>query len=225
VVLANEVLDAMLVKCFAPRGGIFERCVGYNASGDLIWLERPADPCLWAQIDAIIEGLCAPLDKGYCSEFNPFLGVWMVELAERLHQALVLIIDYGYRRREHYHPQRHQGTLLCHYRHRAHDDPFFYPGLQDISANVDFTGVAQAGVDANLTLLGYTSQAQFLLSGDIDELLSRASHERQHLQMAQQIKRLILLGEMGERFQVMALGRNVEPPLRGFMGRDHRARL
>lgn len=117
----------------------------------------------------------------------------------------MLIIDYGYPRAEYYHPQRCQGTLLCHYRHRAHDDPFFYPGLPDISANVDFTAVAQAGAATNL-LLGNTGQSQFTLSGDIERLLGRAQSEREYLRMAQQLKGLTLPSEMGERFQVMAPG-------------------
>lgn len=140
-------------------------------------------------------------------------------------RALVLIIDYGYPRAEYYHPQRCQGTLLCHYRHRAHDDSFFYPGLQDIRANVDFTAVAQAGAVANLMLLGNTSQAQLTLSGDIERLLARAQSEREYLRMAQQLKRLTLPSEMGERFQVMALGRNIELPMAEFVRRDFRGRL
>lgn len=137
----------------------------------------------------------------------------------------MLIIDYGYPRAEYYHPQRCQGTLLCHYCHRAHDDPFFYPGLPDISANVDFTAVAQAGAAANLMLLGNTSQAQLTLSGDIERLLARAQSEREYLRMAQQLKRLTLPSEMGERFQVMALGRNIELPMAEFVRRDFRGRL
>jgi SAM-dependent MidA family methyltransferase len=149
----------------------------------------------------------------------------MQALTARSARALVLIIDYGYPGAEYYHPQRCQGTLLCHYRHRAHDDPFFYLGLQDISANVDFTAVAQAGAAANLMLLGYTSQAQFTLSGDIEKLLARAQSEREYLRMAQQLKRLTLPSEMGERFQVMALGRNIELPMAEFVRRDYRGRL
>jgi SAM-dependent MidA family methyltransferase len=226
VVLANEVLDAMPVQCFTLRTNeVLERRVGCSANGDLTWLEEQADPRLKARVQAIIETLPEPLPNGYFSELNPALGAWMLALSERLDQALVLIIDYGYPRREYYHPQRGQGTLLCHYKHRAHDDPFFYPGLQDISANVDFTAVAQAGAAARLKLLGYTSQAQFLLHSGIDAFSSRATNERERLQLAQQIKRLVLPGEMGERFQIMALGRNIDKPSNGFAGRDLRARL
>lgn len=226
VVLANEVLDAMPVKCFALRGSeIGERLVGYSTGGELIWVERPADAHLCAKVGDIIAGSIEPLPDGYCSEFNVALRAWMRALAERMVQALVLIVDYGYPRREYYHPQRRQGTLLCHYRHRAHDDPFFYPGLQDISANVDFTAVAEAGVAAGLALKGYTSQVQFLLANGIEQFYARAGNDLQRLQFSQHIKRLILPSEMGERFQVMAFGKGIETPLRGFSRRDYRARL
>jgi SAM-dependent MidA family methyltransferase len=224
VVLANEVLDAMPVKCFKLRGQeIFERRVSCVGDG-LGWLERPADARFQAQLRAIIDALPEPLQDNYCSELNPALNAWMHALAERLKRALVLIVDYGYPRHDYYHPQRRQGTLLCHYRHRAHDDPFFYPGLQDISASVDFTAAAHAGTAAGLNLLGYTSQTQFLLADNLDELLAGAASELEYLQMAQQLKRLTLPDEMGERFQIMALGRDIRAP-QGFTRRDYRGRL
>jgi SAM-dependent MidA family methyltransferase len=225
VVLANEVLDAMPVTCFALReNAVFERRVTLD-QGNLIWIEQPADAHLRARVEAIMEVLPTPLPDGYRSELNPALGAWMRSLAEPLHQALLLIIDYGYPRREYYHRQRSCGTLLCHYQHRAHDDPFFYPGLQDISANVDFTAVAQASAAADFDLLGYTSQAQFLLSSGLDALFACAANECERWRFTQEVKRLTLPGEMGDRFQVMALGRGIESRLLGFAGRDYRARL
>ncbi len=226
VVLANEVLDAMPVRCFkVGTQGLLERRVGVHPSGQLEWVDRPANDGLESRVNHITQALAEPLSIGYCSEFNPLLSAWIRSLSEQLGQAVVLLIDYGYPRREYYHPQRHCGTLLCHYRHRAHDNPFFYPGLQDISSNVDFSAVAEAAADAGLTLLGYTSQAQFLLASGLDELYAQARDTQEQLQYAQQIKRLTLPAEMGERFQVMALGKNYQQSLRGFALRDYRFRL
>lgn len=225
VVLANEVLDAMPVTCFAVRADErFERRVGCDPAGKLIWRESPADRRTRARVAAITASLPEPLPDGYRGEFNPALDAWMNALGARLAGGLVLICDYGYPRAEYYHSQRYQGTLLCHYRHRAHDDPFFYPGLQDIGANVDFTAVAEAAAAADLELLAYTNQAQFLLAGGVLEALEQAVDEKERLRMAQQIKRLTLPGEMGDRFQVMALGKNYAPTTQ-FSLRDFRARL
>jgi SAM-dependent MidA family methyltransferase len=139
--------------------------------------------------------------------------------------GVVLLIDYGYPRAEYYHPQRREGTLLCHYRHRAHDDPFFLPGLQDISANVDFTAVAEAAVAAGFAVQGFTTQAQFLLGAGITGFVERAGDDLERLHVAQQIKRLTLPGEMGDRFHVMALSKGVTRRLSGFSLRDFRNRL
>lgn len=226
VIVANEVLDAMPVQCFALRGGaIVERRVTAVRDPALAWYGQAADADLGARVSAVLESLPEPLPDDYYSELNPALGAWMRTLAERLSQALLLIIDYGYPRREYYHPQRHTGTLLCHYQHRAHDDPFFYPGLQDISANVDFTALAEAARAARLELLAYTTQAQFLLAAGLDEIFARAADEREHLHLSQQLQRLTLPGEMGDRFQLMALGRDLELPAQAFTNRDQRVRL
>ncbi len=223
VVLANELLDAMPVSCFAIRAGqVMERCVGSTDAG-LGWVERKAGETL----NAVIEALDLQLPDGYCSELNPGLAPWMRALGAFVERAAVVLIDYGYPRREYYAAQRSMGTLICHYRHRAHDDVFWYPGLQDITANVDFTAVAEAGEAAGLDLLGYTTQAHFLMSSGLDELFQEALGEDAlaQLSLAQQVKTLTLPGQMGERFQVMALGKGIEGPLRGFALRDLRNRL
>jgi SAM-dependent MidA family methyltransferase len=225
VILANEVLDAMPMTCFALRENtLFERRATFDQES-LIWIEQPADASLRARIEAIIAVLPTPLPDGYRSELNPALSAWMRSLAGPLHQALLLIIDYGYPRSEYYHAQRSCGTLLCHYQHRAHDNPFFYPGLQDISANVDFSAVAEASAAAGFDLLKYTTQAQFLLSSDLDNLFASAANECERWRLAQEVKRLTLPGEMGDRFQVMALGRGIESRQLGFAGRNYLARL
>lgn len=223
VVLANELLDAMPVSCFAIRAGrVMERCVSETDAG-LAWVEREAGEVLRAHVEA----LDLELPDDYGSELNPGLAPWMRALGEFIERAAVVLIDYGYPRREYYAAQRTTGTLICHYRHRAHEDVFYYPGLQDITANVDFTAVAQAGEAAGLDLLGYTTQAHFLMGNALDELFQEALGEDTlaQLSLAQQVKTLTLPGQMGERFQVMALGKGVEGPLRGFALRDLRHRL
>jgi SAM-dependent MidA family methyltransferase len=226
IVLANEVLDAMPVRCFKQGAeGLWERRVGVDSEGEFRWIEQPADSTLRSEVDTIKHQLIEPLPPGYCSEVNMQLGAWISAIKSILEQAIILIIDYGYPKREYYHPQRHRGTVLCHYRHRAHEDPFFYPGLQDISANVDFSAVAEAAYASGLSVLGYTTQAYFLLANGLDEIFAELTDERLRLRYSQQIKRLTLPSEMGERFQVIALGQAFDCPLRGFALRDFRHRL
>ena len=226
VILGNEVLDAMPVQCFSlGKQGVLERRVGVEDDGRFGWRDLPASADLSLKVRGVTEQLSDPLPLGYCSEINPLLGVWMNALAESLAEAVIILIDYGYSRREYYHPQRTQGTLLCHYQHRAHDDPFFYPGLQDISANVDFTAVAEAGVAAGMELMGYTNQAHFLFANGLDEIFAEVHDDGLRFRYAQQIKLLTLPSEMGERFQVMALSKSFNEPLQGFALRDLRFRL
>ncbi len=226
IVLGNEILDAMPAQCFAVRGStVVERQVGVDENNQPGWQERPADELLLAHVANISKDLPAALEDGYCSEFNARLDPWMQSLAECLDQAVVLLIDYGYPRREYYHPERRDGTLICHYQHRAHNDPFFYPGLQDISANVDFTAVAEAAEASGLSLAGYTSQANFLIANGLEEFYAEAVDEQARLRMSQQIKLLTLPSEMGERFQVMALSKGVTESLQGFSLRDYCSRL
>jgi SAM-dependent MidA family methyltransferase len=138
-----------------------------------------------------------------------------------------LLIDYGFGRSEYYHPQRSGGTLMCHYRHRAHGDPFFLPGLQDITAHVDFTAVATAGVDAGSSLAGYTTQAQFLLNAGITQLLAQTPVEESaaYLPQAAAVQKLVSPAEMGELFKVLALSRGIDVPLLGFVEGDRAERL
>jgi SAM-dependent MidA family methyltransferase len=188
---------------------------------------RPAEPALADAVANLQRSLSEPLTAGYVSEINPMLGPWLGALGDCLAEGLVLLIDYGYPRREYYHPQRDGGTLLCHYRHRAHDDPLVLIGLQDITASVDFTAVAEAALDAGLAVAGYTTQAHFLIGSGLDQLVadSDATDMRAHLELARQVKLLTLPGEMGERFKVMALTKNFEHPLAAFAVRDLRGRL
>jgi SAM-dependent MidA family methyltransferase len=228
IVLANEVLDAMPVERFRiGAGGSIESLQVVWCEGRFDWQAAPADAELAQRVRQLQQELGGPLPVGYSSEINLVLGAWVQGLSKVLASGLALLIDYGYPRREYYLRERTDGTLLCHYRHRAHPDPFAFIGLQDITAHVDFTAVAEAGVQAGLEVCGFTTQAHFLLGSGLDELLvaSDPADMREHLERVRQAKLLTLPGEMGERFKVLGLCRGVEGPLRGFAVQDQRHRL
>lgn len=210
--VANEVIDALPATRFLLReDGLFELCVGGGADG-FHWVERPAPDTLRALLrERLGEDLDA-LPRPYCSEVHGTLAPWLTALTGQLAQGLALFVDYGYPRPVYYSPERSDGTLVCHYRHHAHGDPFFLPGLQDITAFVDFTAVAEAARACGLEVLGYTPQAQFLLGNDIAAFLARLDGLpfAERLVQVNAVKMLMLPGQMGERFQVMALGRGVE---------------
>ncbi len=212
VVLANEVLDAMPVHKFKYENELQEFFVDWKNQG-LIWHFGSASADLQAQVDQ----LGIDFSDDYESEINLALSSWVASLSQVLQRGLMLFIDYGYPRHEYYHPDRNMGTLMCHYQHRAHTDPLILTGLQDITAHVDFTAVAEAAVLANLTVAGYTTQANFLLGCGLTEMAATMTADvLQQLEVSQQIKRLILPSEMGELFKVIGLTRNLEIPLLGF---------
>ena len=217
MLLANEVLDAMPVERFRWNGEGVER-FHVECRGDAFdWCAREAhDPELVAAVRRLAED--PGLLPGYVSEINLLLSPWLQGIAALLERGLLLLVDYGYPRHEYYHPQHREGTLMCHCRHRAHEDPFLWPGLQDITAHVDFTAVAEAGAAAELDVLGYTSQAWFLLDCGLDSLLQSAgpTDSAAYLQQAREAKTLILPGEMGERFKCIGLGRGLGDPHPGF---------
>lgn len=216
VIIANEVADALPVERFTIRDGEPRR-LGVRSDGDgLAWTLLPPDPGFAGVVHALEIELGVPFPEGYTSEFCPMLQAWVRTLAESLEAGLLLIVDYGLPRRELYAPERVDGTLICHYRHRAHDDPFLWPGLQDLSAWVDFTAVAEAGTEAGLALEGYTTQAAFLSGNGLAGMLADAGQDAAGVFRVQQAKRLLLPGEMGERFRVMGLSRGLGPPLDGF---------
>ena len=220
VILANEVADALPVERFTIHHGEPRR-IGVMPAGEaerdgLAWTLMPPEPEFTAAVRALEAELGAPFAEGYSSEFSPMLQPWLRSLADSLDAGLLLLIDYGLPRRELYAPERRDGTLMCHYRHRAHGDPLLWPGLQDITAWVDFTAVAEAGTAAGLALEGFTTQAAFLAGNGIDGMLRDAGQDAAGIMLAQQAKRLLLPGEMGERFRVMGLSRGLEPALSGF---------
>jgi SAM-dependent MidA family methyltransferase len=217
VIVANEVLDAVPVQVVAWRErGIFERGVARAAAG-LAWSERPIRPGPLAEAARALS--VAP---PYVTEIGLRAHALVAALARRLARGVVLLVDYGFGSGEFHHPQRSSGTLMCHYRHRAHDDPFFLPGLQDITAHVDFTSVVDAGVAGGLSVLGYTTQARFLVNCGITDLLAAEHPEAagHYLPIASQAHRLLSPAEMGELFKVLALGRGIEAPLLGFSAGD-----
>ena len=221
VILANEVLDAFPVTRFVKHAD-HARLLGVSHEhGALVWVEGPADTELNAEVDALEVLLGYQLPAGFCSELSRRLPPWITTLAERLIRGAMLIVDYGLVRHEYYHRSRSDGTLVCHYRHRAHSDPFLYPGLQDISAWVDFSACAHTATAAGLDVAGFTTQGQFLLEGGAAKFLQRSTG-RANVEQAQAFKTMILPGEMGERFKLLLLTRGVRATL---PGRDFRDRL
>lgn len=225
VVVANELLDAMPAHVVAWReDGIWERGVQMAADGGFVWGERPAGGALLAAAEEI--GRQCTLPPGYESEISLATRAWMAEWGRRLDKGALLLIDYGFPRREFYHPQRARGTLMCHYRHHAHPDPFFWPGLQDVTVHVDFTAVVAAGDAAGLDLLGYTSQGQFLLNcGILDRLGALEPGTPDYIRATSALNQLVMPHEMGELFKVMALGRDLDLIPLGFRQGDQSRRL
>lgn len=227
VVLANEVLDAMPVECFRKSDSGIELLYVHSENGELSTEYMPADENAETAVRKIEERRGGGLPGGYCSEFNPAISGWLESISDVMKSGLVLLIDYGYTTNEYYHEERNQGTLMCHYHHRAHPDSLWYPGLQDITAFVDFSDVAYSALDAGFDVSGYTSQAIFLMATGLGELhqLMVTDDPKQQIMLAQQIKTLTLPSEMGERFKVMALTKNYDEPLRGFAMQDYRNKL
>lgn len=214
VIVGNEVLDAMPVNVVLKHGQWRELGVGYEDER-LIWQYYVEQSDAVSAIEAIersfIEADIGALPQDYCTEVNLNFKPWLKALQDCCHQAVILMIDYGYEQWQYYHPQRTSGTLICHYRHRAHTDPFFYPGLQDITAFVDFDAFADAALSAGFSVCGLASQCRFLLhNGLLDEArLIEQNGIKAQIELAQQIKTLTLPGEMGEKFKVIGMQKNL----------------
>ncbi len=235
LIVANEVLDAMPVHLVVWRdAGLFERGVALNTSGtpgdgEFKWSDRAL---IQGELFAAARELNPRLDPSrgdnsdhtseYVSEISLASRRFLLSLAHILQQGAIVLIDYGFGRSEYYHPQRDQGTLMCHYRHHAHDNPFYLPGLQDITSHVDFSALAQAATDTGLELLGYTTQAHFLINCEVADILAQTSTEnaKAYLPLANQLQKLVSPAEMGELFKAIAFGRNIYQPLIGFSEGD-----
>ncbi|HYT86920.1 MAG TPA: SAM-dependent methyltransferase [Burkholderiales bacterium] len=221
VVLGNEVLDAMPVHVVRTQGGrVEEGGVGVR-SDRLDWSWRLASG---GPLDA---ARALKLPEGFRTEIQLAARGFMRSLAGVLEKGAAFFVDYGFPEKEFYHPQRKDGTLMCHYRHHADADPFFLPGLQDITSHVDFSAIATSARSGGLELLGYTGQAQFLVNCGITEVMSRTPPEdgTRFLPFANQANRLMSPAEMGELFKVIALGRGFAAPLLGFREGDRRQAL
>ena len=211
VVLANEVLDAMPVHKFQMNGVLEEAYVDCK-NGKFIWDWRSSSDIL-KQAVACLE---TDFADGYESEANLFIESWIKSVSSCLSRGLVLLIDYGFPRREYYHPDRSMGTIMCHYQHRAHPNPLVSVGLQDITAHVDFTAVAEAAVGNGFEIEGYTHQAAFLIDCGITDLLQLAKDDIEQFNWNNHVKLLTSPSEMGELFKAIALTKNFDEELLGF---------
>jgi SAM-dependent MidA family methyltransferase len=230
VLIANEVLDALVVERFELSGGKVRQLCVSDRDGRFCWRTRAAPEALDSAVRtalAMVGRSPEALGSGYRSEINLELTPWLRAATAGLQRGLGLFIDYGYPRGDYYAVERRDGTLMCHYRHRAHDDVFFWPGLQDLTAWVDFTALAEAADACGLAVEGFTSQAMFLLGCGLDAVLAgrvQASADG-GLAATTEARQLTLPGVMGERFRVMGLGRGLDLPLAGFSLQDLSYRL
>lgn len=227
IIIGNEIVDALPVERFVIVGDSILQSMVDDVGGKLTATTRPAPARLAAQVERVIPFEVASSKVPYHSEINTYLPAWLNGISAGLKSGLLILSDFGYPRKDYYHPDRNRGTLLCHYRHRVHDDTLFWPGLQDITASVDFTALAEAGDVAGLDLLAYTSQAGFMIDAGLMDVMTDPEQLelRERISQANQIKRLTLPGEMGERFQFMLMGRNMPADLPGMKAPDHRYRL
>lgn len=217
VVIGNEVLDAMPVRLFARTASVWHQRGVALKDGAFVFEDRPLDTAASAEDLALLQEIDAAdgTDHDYVTETHGAARAFTRTVCTMLARGAAFFIDYGFPRSEYYHPQRAQGTLMCHYRHRAHGDPFVYPGLQDITAHVEFTGIAEAGIETGAELIGYTSQARFLLNAGITDALSAIdpSDARQFLPAANAVQKLLSEAEMGELFKVIAFSRGIDGAL------------
>ena len=221
LIIVNEVLDAMPVHMVrAGASGMEEAGVALNGE-TFAWAFRPAAGELLAAAVAL------RLPPGYQTEIQLVARGFLGSLAQSMTRGVILLIDYGFPAHEYYHPERSQGTLMCHYRHRAHADPFYLPGLQDITSHVDFSALARAAGEAGLELKGYAGQAQFLINCGITDILLRTPPENTaaYLPQAAAAQQLLSPSEMGELFKAIAFGKDYAAPLMGFAAGDRRASL
>ncbi|MFT4561999.1 MAG: SAM-dependent MidA family methyltransferase [Gammaproteobacteria bacterium] len=228
VILANEIVDALPVKIFrAARNEIYERRVA-QTDGRFAWSETLAPEGLASAIGARVDPSIIAADNHYVSEINISIEPWVNDLARVMDNAVALIFDYGFTGADYYSRDRTQGTLMCHFRHRQHDDPFWFPGLQDITASVDFTALAEAADSSGIRVAGFAEQGNFLLAnGLLDDAQRRAENgdDRTLARIAYETKVLTLPSEMGSRFKVLALTKGYNLALSGFQLRDDRHRL
>ena len=231
VFLANEVLDALTGERFCLEDDGISQLQVIDGPEGFEWHKGSCPSAMQEKVRSVISGLEHEPAAGFRSELNASLPAWLKSVTGSMEKGIAIFIDYGYTRSDYYRPLRSDGTLICHYRHRAHGDPFMWPGLTDISASVDFTALAEAADACKLAVSGYTTQAMFLLGCGVENILIEFEPlpDKERLKMNNQVRRLTLPGEMGERFQVMALSRGLDEDLsdnlQGFSFSDLRYRL
>jgi SAM-dependent MidA family methyltransferase len=224
VVIGNEVLDAMPVRLVVRKLGAWHERGVVLTNDRFTFDDRPI------RLDTQVELIDAAIDEAnddepfaeYITETHEAALGFTKTVCTMLTRGAAFFIDYGFPRREFYHAQRATGTLMCHYRHRAHPDPFVYPGLQDITAHVEFTGIAEAGTEAGADLLGFTSQARFLMNAGITDVLDELdpADVKRFLPAANAVQKLLSEAEMGELFKVIAFSRGIPGTLDAFATGD-----
>jgi SAM-dependent MidA family methyltransferase len=227
MILANEVVDALPVNRFYIEGDQVGEVGVVAEKGQFLLQPRPAGGSLRTALEPVRSLADFDAGEGYMSEVSLRVPAWLNTLSGWLEHGIVLLFDYGHSRAEYYLPERNAGTLRCYYRHRVHDDPLLWPGLQDISAWVDFSLLAHSAEEAGLDVLGYTTQAQFLLAAGLNELIAgqEAVDEQAQVALSRGLRQLLMPGEMGESVKVLALGRGEVAIPEGMKGRDMRASL
>jgi SAM-dependent MidA family methyltransferase len=224
--LANEVLDALPVQCFVWRQQqVLERGVARDAAGAFLWQERPAAASFSDEAQRMQSEAGVEWPDGYQSELCLRAAPWLNEITHTMQRGVALFIDYGLPRRDYYAARRSTGTLRCHHRQLAHEDPFAHPGLEDITAWVDFTRVAEAADAAGFDVLGFATQAALLLGLGIESEVAAATDDTSRIRLAGEARRLLMPAEMGENFKAIALGRGFAAPLAGFAHQDLRRHL
>ncbi len=226
IIIANEVLDALPVKCFevGPQK-IYERCVTLSQENEFVWMLKDPPEKLDAALDFITVMLDEPLAEGYQSEINLHLELTLSSWANSCEQCVMFLIDYGYPRHEYYHPQRHMGTLRSYFKHQVSEDVFTHPGLQDITADVDFSAVAKIASYLSMGLLSFSSQRNFMLANNLLDWQPSADTEVERIAQIAQLKQLTLGSAISERFQVMVLGKGIDYGADRFTMRDMCTRL
>ncbi|MCY4641337.1 MAG: SAM-dependent methyltransferase [Gammaproteobacteria bacterium] len=226
IVIANEVLDALPVKCFAVNAQEFrERCVTLTEHGGLGWCLQNPSAELDEALDCLTAALHEPLAGPYCSEISLDLGNTLADWSDCCGQCVMFLIDYGYPCSEYYHPQRSMGTLRSYFRHRVSEDPFTCPGLQDITVDVDFSALARAAIRLHMSVLSFGSQRNFMLANRLLDWRPSGNDPAGHVEQIARLKQLTLGSAIGERFQVMVLGKGIDYGADRFTLRDMRARL
>jgi len=226
VVVGNEVLDALPVRRFILHGDLVEEQGVEIAGDDFVYRARPADDDFLAAVDTVRPFVPLEEANGYTSELCSQLPAWLEAVTGALSEGVVLLLDYGFPRHEYYLAERSSGTLRCYYRHRAHEDPFLWPGLQDITAWVNFSQVAEAAAVQGFDISGFTTQANFLLAAGIEVFMAESGDDVQaQVEMAHGLKKLLLPGEMGESVKVISLSRGGVAAPQAMHGRDLRNRL